>query len=90
MKTLEYKETQKYLIPHPIRSTMIPVFCRLELPQPSYHSIKTLVKCVFALWISACAITYIRFSQIGSHIPIQLELLGWIKYVMWQTAGKIR
>ena len=28
--------------PHMIRSTMVPNFCKLELPQPSYHSIKTL------------------------------------------------
>ena len=38
---------------------MVPVFCRLELPQPSYHPIKTLQ--VFMKYIFALSFTYNGF-----------------------------
>ena len=45
------RQRENICIPHVIRSPMVPSFCRLELPQPSYCSIKHhkfFMKCVFA------------------------------------------
>ena len=57
---------------------MVPSFCRLELPKPSYRPIKTLQ----VLWNTFFALSllcienfimrdYAGFSQIGSHITIK-------------------
>ena len=67
MKTVEYKNDKNIWTAHVIRSLMVPTFCRLELPQPSYCTITrqqvvlwnafcTQVYNGFILKISACAI----------------------------------
>ena len=71
-----------------IRSTMVPSFCILELPQPSHCSIKILqvfswnVFFIIAYYI-ACIINYVGFLQIGSHV-----LQKFHKYKLWGHSRK--
>ena len=58
---------------HMIRSPMLPSFCRLELPQPSYCPIKT--PQVF-LWNTFFA----SFRKLG-HILSLLEYCSYVKFV---------
>ena len=62
--------------PHVIRSPMVPSFCRLKLPQPSYRPIKTIQ---VLLWNTFFALSFIMALCIVLKVSTCTIMLGFRK-----------